>query len=123
MGVSTSADDNGTVLIVAVSGDVDLSTSPAVETAVREVVARPGVTAVRVDLRAVDFLDSSGIAALLKGRRSADEHGVSYRVIGAQGIARRVLQISGAWDHLCRDEATADEPGNDDADRSHTHRE
>jgi anti-sigma B factor antagonist len=114
-----SVDHNGRVLTVTVSGDVDLSTSPEVGRTIREAVAAPGVTALRVDLREVEFLDSSGIAVLLNGRRSADEHGVAYRVIGAQGIARRVLQISGAWAHLCGDEATAEQPGNDDADRSH----
>jgi anti-sigma B factor antagonist len=119
VGVSMSADHDGSVLTVAVSGDVDMSTSPEVERAIREAVASPAVTTVRVDLRAVDFLDSSGIAALLKGRRSADERGLAYRVIGARGIARRVLEISGAWVHLCGEETTADQPGNDDADRGH----
>ena len=111
-----SEDDSGRVLTVAVSGDVDLSTSPGVERAIREAVAAPGTTTVRVDLAAVDFLDSSGISVLLRGRRSADEHGVAYRVIGAHGIARRVLEISGAWTHLCGDEASADQPGTDDGD-------
>jgi anti-anti-sigma factor len=54
-----------------------------------------------VDLSKVDFLDSSGVSLLLRGRRQADEHGVAYQVIGAQGIARQVLEMTGVWDHLC----------------------
>jgi anti-anti-sigma factor len=55
---------------------------------------------VEVDLSAVRFLDSSGIRLLLIGRRAADERGVAYRVTGAQGIARQVLEMTGVWAHL-----------------------
>jgi anti-sigma B factor antagonist len=109
-------DHSGRISTVAVSGDVDLLSSPAVERAIREAVAVPGATTVRVDLTAVDFLDSSGISVLLRGRRSADEQGIVYRVIGAQGIARRVLQISGTWAHLVGHEAGPEQPGADDVD-------
>jgi anti-sigma B factor antagonist len=98
--VSVSSNGDGSVLTVVVSGDIDLSTSPAVETAVAEAVATQGVTEVEVDLSGVGFLDSSGVALLLKGRRSADEHRVAYRVTCADGIAKRVLELSGVWTHL-----------------------
>jgi anti-anti-sigma factor len=59
------------------------------------------VTAVVVDLAGVQFLDSSGIAVLLKGRRLADERGAAYRVAGAHGMVKRILELSGVWEHLC----------------------
>ena len=46
------------------------------------------MTTVQVDLSGVRFLDSSGIALLLRGRRDADERAVGYRVTGAHGIAQ-----------------------------------
>jgi anti-sigma B factor antagonist len=90
----------GDIMTVMVSGDVDLATSAAVETAVIAAVAADGVTAVTVDLSGVDFLDSSGIALLLKGRRSADERGVGFRVTGAHGPAERILEMTGVLAHL-----------------------
>jgi anti-sigma B factor antagonist len=96
--VSTSC--GGNVLTIAVTGDIDLVTGPVVETAIAEAVTTPGISEVHVDLSAVGFLDSSGIAVLLKGRRSADEHDVAFRVAGAQGSAKRVLEMTGVWPHL-----------------------
>lgn len=91
------------VLTLAVSGEVDLATSPVVDDAITKAVAASGVSAVEVDLSAVEFLDSSGIALLLKGRRNADAQGVAYRVTGAQGTPLEVLQIVGVWGHLSGD--------------------
>jgi anti-anti-sigma factor len=96
--VSTSR--SGTVLTVTVSGDIDLATSPAVEAAVCEAVATDDVTAVEVDLSGVEFLDSSGIALLLKGRRGADERAVAFRLTGVHGMVKRVLEMTGVWAHL-----------------------
>jgi len=53
-----------------------------------------------VDLAEVAFLDSSGIASLLKGRRIADGLGKAYWVTGATGIVREVLDLTGVWAHL-----------------------
>lgn len=101
MQVSVSTDRSGSLVTVAVSGDVDLASSAAVERAVAGAVATTGVTRVEVDLAGVDLLDSSGLSLLLKGRRNADEHGVEYRVTGAHGVAKRVLELTGVWEHLC----------------------
>lgn len=98
----TSQRDEG-VLTLAVSGEVDLATSGLVEDAITEAIGANGVSAVEVDLSAVEFLDSSGVALLLKGRRRADEQGVAYRVTGAQGTPLQVLQIAGVWGHLSGD--------------------
>jgi anti-anti-sigma factor len=98
--VSASPQRDGGVVTVAVSGEVDLSTVRTVDRAIAEALSADGVTAVQVDLSGVEFLDSSGISALLKGRRGADERGLAYRVVGAHGIAERVLRMSGVWTHL-----------------------
>ena len=103
MGATTSSRRSGAVLTVAVSGDIDLSTGPLVSRALDDALAADGVTDVDVDLSAVQFLDSSGIALLLKGRRTADEHARGFRVTGAQGMARQVLELTGVWAHLCGD--------------------
>lgn len=100
MPASVSTSRHGNVLTVAVSGDIDLVTSTIVETAVAGAVSTHGISEVEVDLSAVGFLDSSGISVLLNARRSADEHDVAFRVTGAHGAARRILQLTGVWAHL-----------------------
>jgi anti-sigma B factor antagonist len=96
--ISISAD--GTVAVVVAAGDIDLATHAAMDSAIQEAVATPGVDLVVVDLALVDFLDSSGIAGLIRGRRAADAAGVKYRVEGARGIAQQVLEVSGVWGYL-----------------------
>jgi anti-sigma B factor antagonist len=88
---------------VVVSGEIDVASSPTVGEALSQAVLADGADAVLVDLSAVRFLDSSGISVLLKGRRLAGERAVSYRVTGANDMVRRILELTGVWEHLCGD--------------------
>ena len=105
MTASVSSDRDGAAVTVHVSGEVDLSNGSLVQDAIAAALAAGGARAVRVDLSEVTFLDSSGISLLLKGRRGADERGLAYRVVGAQGVARLVLELSGVWEHLTGEDA------------------
>jgi anti-sigma B factor antagonist len=61
----TSAIDDRGVLVVALAGELDLASVPAVETrlaSILESATRPVV----VDVAALSFIDSSGIAMLLR---------------------------------------------------------
>jgi anti-sigma B factor antagonist len=99
--ISASVNRSGGVATVVVSGEIDVASGPTVEHELRAALSADGVDTVVVDLSAVRFLDSYGVGLLLKGRRLADEQGTSYRVTGADGIVRRVLELGGVWDHLC----------------------
>jgi anti-sigma B factor antagonist len=101
--ISVSGHRDGSILTVVVAGEVDLATSPTVDRAIADAIATDGVTVVRVDLSGVEFLDSSGIALLLKGRRGADERGIGFQVTGAHGIVQQVLEMTGVWAHLSGD--------------------
>jgi anti-sigma B factor antagonist len=98
LSIATSRQDD--VLTLRVAGDVDLATGQQLEREITEAVAAAGPASVVVDLSGVGFLDSSGISVLVKGRRLADGHGVPYRVTGASGTIRQVLDITGVWGHL-----------------------
>jgi anti-sigma B factor antagonist len=106
--VSVSSHRSDGVLTVTVAGEVDLSTGAAVQRAIWDAVETEGVREVHLDLSDVSFLDSSGIALLLHGRRSADERGLGYRVTGAQGMVRQVLEMTGVWGHLSGEAGSSD---------------
>jgi anti-anti-sigma factor len=95
--VSISTQRRDQTVTVGVAGEVDLAAGAAVDAAIMSAFADPDVDTVLVDLTAVTFLDSSGISVLLKARRVADERGVTYRVVGADGIVRKVLDLTGVW--------------------------
>jgi anti-anti-sigma factor len=96
--VSTTRQDD--VLIVGVSGEIDLLVVDRLETELSGAMASTDAATMVVDLSQVTFLDSSGISVLLKGRRLADEHGKVYQVTGATAMVREVLEITGVWQYL-----------------------
>ena len=56
---------------------------------------RPGSTGLRADLSALNFLDSSGIAALMQVRHDAEAAGLSFAVTDPRGAVRRSLETTG----------------------------
>jgi anti-sigma B factor antagonist len=79
---------------VAVRGEVDISAAAALEEAVeRAIMASAG--AFVIDLTDVAFLDSSGLAVLLRARGLLGREDRSLAVICPPGPARRAFEVSG----------------------------
>jgi anti-sigma B factor antagonist len=97
MSVSVATEWRGNEVTVRPVGEIDLATGGTLEAAILDAVAHPDAESVVVDLAGVGFLDSSGISTLLRGRRAADDRGIAFRVTGANGIVRNVLDVTGVW--------------------------
>ncbi|MDX6267435.1 MAG: hypothetical protein QOD70_2175 [Frankiales bacterium] len=77
--------------IVALSGDLDLSTAPALREVLLDLEGQPLVV---LDLERGTFLDSTVLGVLVAAsRRMADESGALVGV-GAQGIVRNALRVT-----------------------------
>ena len=98
LSVSTAWQDN--VATVTLEGELDLGSRDMVDRAIGKAIDADATTRVVVDLSGLRFLDSSGINLLVKGRRQADQAGVSFRVEGATDIVRQVLSLTGVLEHL-----------------------
>jgi len=90
--------DDG-VRVIAVRGELDLSTAPDLEGLLEEAVAT-GDASVLVDLSECEFIDSTGIALIVRAwqrlDRSADGEGTGRLVIcSGNDQVRRVLEITG----------------------------
>lgn len=106
--------DDG-VHVVSVRGELDLSTASELERPLEEAVSA-GDSAVLIDLTACEFIDSTGIAVIVRAwqrlDRGADGNG-SGRVAICSGNdqVRRVLDVTGLDDsipvHATRDEGLA----------------
>ena len=84
---------------VAFSGDLDVSTAPAI----REAFLDPGVadaSTLHVDLRDATFLDSAALGLIVTVCRRAREAGNAFGVICGNGSVRRVIAISGLIEYL-----------------------
>ena len=89
-------DSHGDVLVVAVAGEQDIYTAPALRERLEQGLT--ATTGLVVDLSASTFLDSSILGALLEARRQAQENGLGFVVcLGDKpepGV-QRILEITG----------------------------
>jgi len=82
---------NGSTLI-RLSGEVDLSWSQQVRKAVLEALAAS--KRVGVELSAVSYIDSSGIAALVEGFQNARTQGRGFALVAISDAVRSVLELA-----------------------------
>jgi anti-sigma B factor antagonist len=83
------------VPVLHVAGEVDLATAPALRDALGALLADGAAARVVVDLSAVTFLASSGLAALLEAHQRACASGRALRVVVAERTVWRVLEVTG----------------------------
>jgi anti-anti-sigma factor len=82
-------------VIVRAAGEVDLATVPDLEAPLVEVLSS-GFTQIVVDLRAVTFMDSTGLHLLTSVWRRARDAGVALSFdVDPQGPVQRVLELTG----------------------------
>jgi anti-sigma B factor antagonist len=81
-------------VVLSVRGEVDLALEPALVAAHDQVTAHDEPH-LYVDLTGVDFLDSSGVAALACLQRHARERRGHFVISSAGPIVQRVLELTG----------------------------
>jgi anti-sigma B factor antagonist len=96
MPFETSSTEVDGVRVVAVRGELDLSTAPELEAPLDQALGDEG-TSVLIDLTECEFIDSTGIAMIVRAwQRLEGEGGGGRLAISNQNEqVRRVLEISG----------------------------
>jgi anti-sigma B factor antagonist len=106
--ISVSQTTAGDVPIVAVSGEVDVYSAPALKDNITELL-QSGVTTLIVDLSGVAFLDSTGLGALVEARTATTEAGGALPLVCSQERIIKLFTITGL------DEVFAIHPSVDEA--------
>jgi anti-anti-sigma factor len=88
---------------VVAAGEIDMSTAGQMQASLNAALD-DHPSGLVVDLAAVTFMDSSGIAALVHAHNRAAEAGATLTVVDPQPIVRRVLEITGMLPELSGDE-------------------
>jgi stage II sporulation protein AA (anti-sigma F factor antagonist) len=91
---------NGGTSIVALHGELDMGGREALVKVLVDELARPDTIAVRADLGGVDFMDSSGMQALINAYHVAEGMDRGFVVVGAQGNVRKALDLVGLLSFL-----------------------
>ncbi|MGH8982015.1 MAG: STAS domain-containing protein [Acidimicrobiales bacterium] len=88
--------DDADACVVRVFGELDLVRADDV----RDALAARDNDVVVVDLSHVEFIDSTGVSALLIARRALESSGRCLELRGAAGATRRVFEAIGLDDVL-----------------------
>ncbi len=78
---------------IQVSGQVDLYTSPNLRKSLLEAIDKSKET-ITVQLSHVEYMDSSGVATLVEGLRSATKQKKIFQILSPSHAVRKVLNLS-----------------------------
>jgi anti-sigma B factor antagonist len=89
----------GRAVTVTASGELDLVSSPTLEEAL-ERVGDTDVDLVLLDLRGLEFMDSTGLHVLIKAHQRLQERGRQFAVIKGGVQVERLLSLTGVAELL-----------------------
>jgi len=93
---AVNIEQNGRVVVVSASGELDAFVVTDLETA----FAEAGLRGIVVDLERVSFMDSTALGVLVRRVRELREVDADVRVVLPRGTARRIFEITALDDAL-----------------------
>jgi anti-sigma B factor antagonist len=97
----------GDCAVIRVAGEVDVYTAPMLREQIRELAAKGAVHLI-ADLGQVDFLDSTGLGALVGGLKRLREAGGSLTLVITAPRILRIFQITGLTKVLAAQRSVTD---------------
>lgn len=96
---SVAEHNHGPAWVLTIAGELDLRTSPQLEQSLDRVWAS-GAELVILDLRQIEFMDSTGLRVLLSAHQRAQERGRRFALVRGADQVERVLTLTGVRDLL-----------------------
>ncbi|MEA2128176.1 MAG: anti-sigma factor antagonist [Solirubrobacteraceae bacterium] len=87
------------VQVVALAGELDVGSVDELEIALAGASARAGAR-VCLDMSRLAFIDSTGLAAVIRGHLAVVESGGGFAIVVAPGAVRRTLETTGLMEML-----------------------
>lgn len=85
--------------VVALDGELDMASAPLLERALEAERIGPDTILV-LDLQALQFIDSTGLRAILSLRELCRERGQQFAVTRGSPQVQRLLDLTGVSEHL-----------------------
>ena len=89
----------GRATVIAVRGELDLASSPALQEELDRVSASDAEMLI-IDLRELDFMDSTGLSVLVRAHQRAEEQGRQLAVVKGPQQVQRLLSLTGVSDRM-----------------------
>ena len=109
--IELETEARGDGMVIAVRGRLDMVTAKDLRACVTEVL-EAGARVVVVDLGGTEFIDSSGLGAVVAGLKSARQRGGDLRIANVDGQVGVVLGLTNL-DRVLRPYASVDEAFDD----------
>lgn len=94
MDLQLATRNEGDVVVVSASGEVDVFTAPGLDEALREQLDA-GASRLVIDLSSVVFLDSTGLGVLVKNLKRTREAGGWMHLVVTSDRIRKIFDITG----------------------------
>ncbi len=92
MALTITTSEDGGMRVIHAQGEVDLYTSPDLRKAILD--ALRSTKDVRLDLQRVEYMDSSGVATLVEGLKTAGKSQRRFQLFAPSVSVTKVLQLS-----------------------------
>jgi anti-sigma B factor antagonist len=89
----------GERLVIAVEGEIDLATVGTLDAAVTRAI-EAGAADLWIDLSDVEFIDSTGLTAIVRAHKALDHGRPRLAVICPHGPALRAFEVSGLQEYV-----------------------
>jgi anti-sigma B factor antagonist len=96
--VEVRSDERATVL--AIGGELDLASSPALESELERAFNAGDASMVIVDLRELEFMDSTGLSVLVKANQRSQEAGRRFGLVNGSRQVQRLLSLTGVAERM-----------------------
>jgi anti-sigma B factor antagonist len=96
-GLDVTLDGDPAHQVVHLVGELDIASAPCLRTHLRRLAAG-GAHEVEVELDELEFMDASGLAALLDGRKWLRHQGGDLVLVSPTAPTRRLLRLTGLVD-------------------------
>jgi anti-anti-sigma factor len=90
----------GGVAVVSPRGELDVAGTPALEDALAAVADAPDLSGVVVDLSGLEFMDSSGLRAVVLADRRLRDQGLRFALVRGGEPVHRVFELTRMTDRL-----------------------
>jgi anti-sigma B factor antagonist len=90
--------EHGSETVLALSGELDIASSPVLEAELDRNAVRGRL--IVVDLRRLEFIDSTGLGVLVKAHEKSRDDGYRFAVVQGTGQVQRLLRLTGLADQL-----------------------
>ncbi len=79
---------------IVLSGELDVASAQMLEESIAEACAA-GAKELVLDMGAIEFMDSTGVRAILRGRSSCEAHRCDFHLTPAQRPVEQTLEVTG----------------------------